>query len=799
MISSIRNSFKIDSILLKIITLLSILLFISCQTQKKNSLTKPLYNKEKVASLLKKMPLKEKIAQLQGAWLRNLLDGKKLSLDSCRKKIPNGIGYFAQFATSTALNPTELKTVIADLQNYLKNETPNGVAAIFSEEAISGFSSKGATTLPQQIGMGCTWNPELLRENSAMTAKLMRQVGATHVLSPMLDICRNSHWGRIEESFGEEPYLTAKMGLAFINGMQGENGGNLKDIGVATTVKHFAGYSQEEYDEKSFYEETLLPHEVGIRFGKAENTMAGYNAVKGIPCSANKELLTDILRTKFGFDGVVISDFWSIHQVFSTYKYAKDLPEAGVKSLKAGMDVELPFGMSFPFLEEQLEKGIIAQQDIDTAVERVLIAKDKLGLLDYNAPIVAQELDLDPVENRKKAYQSACESIVLLKNNGILPLSKEIKNIAVVGPNADAIQSLLGDYTYQSMATFWWKIPVDRTSPKLVTLLDGLKDKMGKQVNIAYERGCDWTKSLEINTDGAVGDARAKNVQVLGIKDLPTPNKEKAIEIAKNSDIIIAGMGEHLYLVGEGRDRKDIRLPGEQEAFVQQLLATGKPVILIIFGGRPQIITNIEAKCAAVVQAWFPGEEGGNAIVDILTGKVNPSAKLTLTYPRTNEQAPIVYSQGYDPNNLPMYPFGYGLSYSKYEYSEFSLPESADLADSFIPISFTIKNIGDFDGAEVAQLYVTPPAENKKLEPIELKGFAKVKLNKGQSKKITITVSPEQLAYYANSKWNIDSGTYEFKVGASSTDIKLSGKTKLKGSKRLLKKRETIFSKNTIQ
>ena len=743
------------------------------------------------------MSNEEKIAQLQGIWLKDLLQDRELSLDSCRKKIPHGIGHFAQFAGSTDLDPTELKKVVGQVQHYLVHETPSGVPALFSDEAISGFSAKGATTLPQQIGMGCTWNVDLLRENTAMTAKLMRRIGASQVLSPMLDICRNPHWGRIEESFGEEPYLTARMGLAFVKGLQG----NELKTGVAATCKHFAGYGGGTEHEKTLYEEVLLPYEAAVRFGNVQSIMAGYHAVNGIPCSANEMLLTDVLRNKFGFDGMVVSDFWSVKQVWSTYKYASSEKEAGVKSLNAGLDVELPFGMSFPYFPEALAEGSISMQRLDEAVENVLIVKDRLGLLDYTAPDPEENVDLDPPGNRQRAYESACQSVVMLKNNGVLPLASTVKNIAVVGPNADAVESLLGDYTYQSLAAYWWNYPIDRTNPKLVTLLDGLKAKVAEDVDLVYERGCDWTKSLrdEIDELADAGDERAKDIKYISAKDMPVPNTAKALDVAQKSDVIIAAMGEQLYLVGEGRDRKDIRLPGEQEDFVKKLIATGKPVILVIFGGRPQIIADIEEECAAVLHAWFPGEEGGNAVADILLGNVNPSGKLTLTYPRTNEQAPIVYSQGYDQNDMPMYPFGYGLSYTTFAYENLSIPQRISVNDPWIRISFEVENTGSYDGAEIVQLYVSPPGSNKNLEPIELKGFARVNVDKGVRKNVTISVAPGQLAYYSNGRWIIEPGVYEFKVGASCTDIRLPGKVEIIGERVELDQRNVLFSETTIR
>jgi len=766
-----------------------------CCNQNSHS-AKESYDESRVNKILSSMSDDEKIGQLQGIWLKDLLDNRELSLDSCRKKIPNGIGHFAQFAGSTDLNPIEVKKIISGIQQYLINETQSGIPALFSDEAICGFSAKGATTLPQQIGTGCSWDVDLLRENAAMTAKLMRKVGGTQVLSPMLDICRNSHWGRIEESFGEEPYLTARMGLAFVNGLQGDD---LK-TGVAATCKHFAGYGGEANNEKTLHEEILLPYEAAIRFGNTRSIMTGYHAVNGVPCTANKRLLTDILRDKFDFDGMVMSDFWSIKQVWSVYKSAETEKEAGVLSLLAGCDVELPFGMAYPYFSEALEEGMLNVKDLDVAVKRVLVLKDRLGLLDYVAPEPESYVNLDPPENRINAYKAASESIVLLKNNGILPITSSIKNIALVGPNADAVESLLGDYTYQSLAAFFWKIPIDGENPKLVTLYDGLKTKVGKDVNLVYERGCDWTKSMndEIDENSNTGDERVIKIEYLSTNDKPLPDPERAIELAKNSDVIIAAMGEMLYLVGENRNRTDIRLPGDQEEFVKRLIATGKPVVLVMFGGRPQIVTAIEKDCAAIIQAWFPGEEGGNAVADVLLGNVNPSAKLTLTYPRTNEQAPIVYSQGYAKENMPMYSFGYGLSYTTFKYKNFLLPKKAKITNEFIKVSFEIENTGDFDGAEIAQLYISPPSDNIHLEPIELKGFVKTTIQKGQSKEITISVSPDQLAYYEKGKWVIEPGIYEFKIGASSTDIRLYGKVNLTGEKRVIDERAVLFSTNSI-
>ncbi|QBG46884.1 hypothetical protein EGM51_05555 [Verrucomicrobia bacterium S94] len=472
-------------------------------------------------------------------------------------------------------------------------------------EAISGINVKGATTLPQQIGISCSWNPELVRINTSYTSKLMRKLGMTLALSPMLDVSRNAHWGRMEESFGESAYLTSRMGLAFVQGMQTDDLRN----GVAATTKHFAGYGNPNNDLREFLEEILMPHEVAVRLGNSQSLMPGYHAYDGRPAHANAFLLQEILRDKWGFDGVVVSDYFAVKQIHTAHNYEKDKLHAAVRALKTGVDIELPAGDCYKQLKKALEDGLISEEDINRSVKRVLVLKGRLGLLDHPAE-KEKNIEMDPPEYRRRAYISACQSVVLLKNNGILPLKKKVKRIALVGPNADAVESLLGDYTHQTLSLYWGKKPLTGLNPKLVTLREGLTDKLGSDVELLYERGCEWTTSYKdaVKKVGNIGDEREKKVVEISSKDFGTPNPERAFEIARQSDVIIAAMGENRYLCGEGRSRGDIRLAGEQEAFVQQLIATGKPVVLIIFGGRPHVLTAVADGCAAIIQGWYPGK-----------------------------------------------------------------------------------------------------------------------------------------------------------------------------------------------
>ena len=750
-------------------------------------------NKEldaKVEKILAKMSPDEKLAQLTGIRPDLVMENGKLSLPKCRKVIPNGIGHFCQFASGTTLRPVELRDFVRDLQHYLMTVTPAKLPAIFHEEAITGFSTRGATTFPQQIGMGCSWNPEQIRKNTATTAINMRSVGATYALSPMLDLGRTAHWERIEESFGEDAYLTSAMGLAFINGLQGSD----LQTGVACTIKHFAAYGVKNYTDREFYEEYLMPHEVAIKLGNVKSVMPSYATYKGFPCVANEELLTTVLRKELGFDGIVISDYGAVRRTFSQYKKAASRTEAGALAINAGMDVELAEPICFPLLPNAVKDNQTTWAKIDNAVRRVLIMKARLGLLDAKPEVGKDgDLNLDPPANRKLAYESACQSIVLLKNNGILPLKKELKKIALVGPNAASVQGLLGDYTYQSLSSFWWNIQYDINDPKLVTLSEALKAKIGNNVTILHERGCDWSTPLESRIKSSDGDDRLSKIKTMLIKDVPQPNLENAIKISSESDVIIAAMGENVYLCGEGRARKNIKLPGEQEAFVQKLIATGKPVILVLFGGRQQIITDLEPKCAAVVQAWFPGEEGGNAVADILLGNVNPSAKLCVSYPKTEDKYEMYYNKGYAKENQPLYPFGYGLSYTSFKYRDFKLNSKVSITDQWIEMSFKVKNTGSCAGTEIVQLYVSPKDSASTMKPIQLKGYQRVDLKVGEEKTVTFKVSPQQLSQYIAKQWIISPGKYVFKAAASCTDIRLSAIVELTGENAILKNGRSVF------
>ena len=409
-----------------------------------------------------------------------------------------------------------------------------------------------------------------------------------------------------------------------------------------------------------------------------------------------------MLRKEWGFEGVTVSDYYAIKEVQTKYKYAATPAEAARDCLEAGTDVDLPLGGTYNVLPQAMADGTIPASLVDQSVRRVLMLKFKLGLMDApKTDDTAATYDINSQDNRDRAYKAACESLVLLKNDGnILPLSRDVHSIAVVGPNADSYYSVLGDYTRQMLGEFWSRIPANPNSPKLITLLAGLKDRVAPDVEISYARGCDWSDPLEKvgGSSNEAADLRAAKAQRKPMEAIPPTDAQAALKLAAKSDVIIAAMGENRYLCGETKDRADVRLPGEQEKFVQQLIATGKPVILVVFGGRPMVLTDVAAGCRAIVYAWYPGQDGGNAVADLLLGRINPSGKLTITLPRSNEQIPISYRAGYSEKDMPLYPFGYGLSYTTYAYSKLQAPATAKTTDAGIPVQFQLTNTGAREG-----------------------------------------------------------------------------------------------------
>ena len=747
---------------------------------------------QQIDELYGKMSQEERIAQLKSMYMDDLFNEQgKLDEAKCKELIPNGIGHFSQFCMQQPRDPNELRDRTAAVQDWLMKNTPNGIPALLHEEVLSGVNTLGSTIYPQQIGQACSFNPELAALKTIQTSTTMRKMGGVLALSPMVDVCRIPSFNRLEESYGEDGYLSAVMGVAFVKGLQQ---GDLKK-GVGACSKHYLGYGGGgDAEEKELMEEILLPHEAMIRLAGSKCVMPGYHDVHGTKCVANSEILQDILRDYVGFDGMVVSDYTAIDQLPGL----DDVVQKAAAAINGGNDVDFPFGANYQHLQKAIDQGLVKPEVLERAVKNVLRQKFRAGLFDKDAYLYSKEnIKLDTPEERQTAYDIATQSIVLLENNGILPLKPNTQNprptILVTGPNANSIWAMCGDYTYPAMSYFWKKVEdvADRDNPHIIKLLEGMNNRKPEGVNILYSRGCDWTEDIETKFS-ELGDERAWEYEILHrkVESGEKADKAEALNMASQADVIIAAVGENVMLCGENRDRQSLRLPGKQEQYVEELIKTGKPVVLVMFGGRAQVVSGLAEKCAAVIQAWYPGEEGGNAVADILYGKVSPSAKLSVSYPKEEINEPICYNYPSEIVNCKssncklQWAFGYGLSYTSFEYANLKVNNEAKTTDESISLSFDVKNTGKMAADEIAQIYLSPTSENQQIRPIQLQGFARVSLQPGETKTVKVKLWTEQFGFYSHKgqrQWNILPGTFVVKVGASSADIRLQENVTLKG------------------
>ena len=783
-----------------------------CQQPKKMDM------EQTINELYERMSQEERIAQLQSMYMDDLFDKHgRLDTNQCRKLIPYGIGHFSQYASQKQMDPNVLRDRVAAVQEWLMTKTPNGIPALFHEEVLSGINTRGATIYPQQIGQACSFNIELAELKTFQTSTAMRKMGGVLSLSPMVDVCRTPSFNRLEESYGEDAYLSAAMGVAFVRGLQQ---GDLSQ-GVGACSKHYLGYGGGgDASEKELMEDILMPHEAMIRLAESRAIMPGYHAMTdtngmNINCVANGKILNDILRGYLGFDGMVVSDYTAIDQLPSKNKDAKAASiERAAAAINGGCDVDFPFGANFKYLQEAIDQGMVKPEVLERAVKNVLRYKYRAGLFDEKPYLYAKgDIKLDTPEERQTAYDIATQSIVLLQNDSsLLPLKGDSLRILLTGPNANTMWAMCGDYSFPSMTYFWKKVETDLDHPHVITLLEGMRDRLPAGDSLMYSRGCDWTEEIETKFSH-VGDKRSWEYPLLHrkVNSGEVADRDSALALADSADVIIAAVGENVMLCGENRDRQGLRLPGEQEQYVEELLATGKPVVLVMFGGRAQVVSGLAERCAAVIQAWYPGEEGGHAVADILFGNVSPSAKLAVSYPSKEIYTPICYSYP-QPSNTKhqlsniQWPFGHGLSYTTFEYKHMAIEDGVRTSEPFVNLSFEVKNTGKVSADEIAQIYLSPAPDSplaSHLSPLKLQGFARVSLEPRQSKTVRVKLYTEQLGYYSREGkercWNVLPGKYIVKIGASSADIRLEDQLTLIGDSIHKPMREQYFSDITIE
>lgn len=744
---------------------------------------------ERVEDLLLRMTREEKVAQLGSAWVFQLAEGGNLSPEHAAELLRNSLGHVTRISGASSLGSEDAAELANAIQKHLVEETRLGIPAIVHEEICSGLMAREATIFPQAIGVASTWDPSLAEAMADAIRVQMRAVGAHQGLAPVLDVCRDPRWGRTEETFGEDPYLVSRMGVAFVRGLQGES---LRD-GVIATVKHFVGYGASDggmnwapagIPPRELREVYLHPFEAAVRDGGAGSVMNAYNEIDGVPCAADTELLTSILREEWGFAGCVVSDYFSIRQLAEYHRLAADGEAAAVMAITAGLDLELPSTDCYGApLHQALASGLVSEQTLDEAVRRVLRAKFDLGLFDqpYVDASRASSMAGTPA-HQELARTIARKSIVLLKNDGVLPLAPDLGTVAVIGPNAETARNLFGDYCYPAhveslreilasggstlSASFESLAEVEPAQVHAPSVLDAMRERFG--ASVAFTRGCD------VNSTSREGFA-------------------DAVELARASDVAVMVMGDKAGLAddctsGEFRDRASFDLPGVQEELVRALIATGTPVVLVLVSGRPAASAWLHQHCAAVVAAWLPGEEGAGAIADVLSGDVNPGGKLPISYPRSVGQVPVFYGHKVsggrsqpagdyvDLEASPLYPFGFGLSYTTFELSEARVREQAVGWNDAIVVDVVVANTGDRPGDEVVQLYVRDPQASVTRPVLELKSFVRVELDAGESKAITFHVPVAQLGFYDRGlSYVVEPGVIDVFVGRSSVDFVEAG------------------------
>ncbi|WP_370468282.1 glycoside hydrolase family 3 N-terminal domain-containing protein [Parvularcula maris] len=738
---------------------------------------------ERVEDLLGRMTLEEKLAQITTIWSeKGNLFAQDGSFDpaKARELHPGGIGHFArpndrQGSSSPLDEPfrDERETVelVNTIQRYAVEETRLGIPVLFHEEGLHGYAARGATSFPQAIALASTWDPELIEEVYGVVAREIRARGAHLVLSPVIDVARDPRWGRIEETYGEDPYLVSEIGVAAIRGFQG-TGLPLADGKVLATLKHMTGHGQPEsgtnvgpanISERLLREVFFPPFEEAVERTNVMSIMASYNEIDGVPSHANDWLLQDVLRGEWEYQGGVVSDYWGVRDLVTLHNVEPDLKGAAVRALKSGVDYDLPDGDSFKELPAALEEGAITEEEIDTAVRRMLRMKFEAGLFEnpYADADYAEEIT-DNEEARALAEEAARRSVVLLKNEGVLPLDKAAyQKIAVIGPNAAVTR--LGGYS---------DVPT-----RTISLLDGLRNEFGEGAEIVHHEGVKLFES---------GDDWWTNEPVPADRDANLAMIEEAAEAARDADLVILAIGgseatsREAYAANHLGDRTDIELFGEQQELADAIFDLGKPVVTVLINGRPLGVDEVAERTDALVEAWYLGQETGTALADILVGKANPGGKLPVTIASDVGQLPLVYNRkpsalrGYAFGSTePLYPFGYGLSYTSFEIGEPKLRRSSIKADGKATVSVQVRNTGDREGAEVVQLYIRDKVSSVTRPVKELRGFQRVSLKPGQRRTVRFEIGPEDLRFWnADMERIVEPGEFEIMVGSSSEDLK---------------------------
>ena len=771
---------------------------------------------ERVKDLLGRMTLQEKVAQLGCVWITSLMDAEGFSPDAARAVAPHGIGEVTRISGATALRPRESARVVNEVQRYMVEGTRLGVPVLVHEEGTGGFMARGATVYPQALGLASSFDPGLVEEVAGVIREQMRAVGARHCLAPVLDVARDPRWGRVEETFGEDPYLVGVLGTAYVRGLQT---GDLAR-GVLATGKHFLGHGMPEggrnhapvqLGPRELRDVYAEPFAMAISGAGLGSVMNSYSSVDGLPPAGSRTILQELLRDELGFDGMVVADYFSLALLITHHKVAADPREAAVRAINAGMDLELPETACFgePLLAA-IESGEVSRGTVDLAVLRVLRAKLALGL--FEAPFADEGstgLHFETPDQRALARRAAVSSLVLLANDGVLPLAEGLSRIAVIGPGADDQRLLQGDYHYPAHQQLAFDEPStngpsgDGTAPggavvtvggageltllpeglgewrpgpyytAHVTPLAGIRAAVGPGTEVVFAKGCEVTGS----DDAGIAEAAA---------------------LAASADVAIVVVGgrsgtARSSTVGEQRDATRLELTGRQEVLVEAVAATGVPMVVVVLSGRVHALEAVARRAAALVQAWPLGEEGGNALADVLLGRADPGGHLPVSLPRSVGQVPrylghrsggttaMFYGEYTDSPTTPLFPFGHGLSYTRFSYGGLTV-EGRDVA-SPVRVGVDVTNTGDREGDEVVQCYATDLVASVARPDLQLVGFARVRLAPGEARRVRLEIPPCRLAFTDERLRRVtEPGEVRIAVGGSSADLPVQGTVRLEGA-----------------
>ncbi|ROP27037.1 glycoside hydrolase family 3 N-terminal domain-containing protein [Pseudokineococcus lusitanus] len=730
---------------------------------------------DRVERLLASLSLEEKLAQLVGLWegrggdgeggdvapMQDAMQAEDAEFESFAAR---GLGQLTRPFGTTPVDPAEGARRLAARQRWLLERTRPAVPALVHEECLTGLAAWRATTFPAPLTWGATFHPELVEEMGAAIGASMRSLGVHQGLAPVLDVVRDARWGRVEECIAEDPYVVGTVATAYVRGLQ--------STGVVATLKHFVGYSASRAGRnlapvhagpREVADVLLPPFAMAVLDGGVDSVMNSYAEVDGVPAAADASLLTDLLREEWGFDGTVVADYFSVAFLQTLHGVAADAGDAAAQALLAGIDVELPTGTAFlEPLAARVRDGRTDEALIDRALRRVLAQKERLGLLDATAadfdPAAVGSIDLDPPAHRDLARRIAEEGVVLLANDGTLPLAPDAaRRVAVVGPNADDTSALFGCYSFANHVLA--QHPDVELGLDVTSVLDAVRGEL-TGADVTHVRGCD------VDTADTSGIAAA-------------------VEAARGADLVVAVVGDRAGLFGrgtsgEGCDADSLDLPGVQDELLDALLATGTPVVAVLLTGRPYAVAHLLERCAAVVQAFFPGQEGAGAVAGVLSGRVNPSGRLPVSLPRSVGAQPYSYlhprlgaaSSVSNIDTAPVRPFGFGLSYTTFERGDLAVAETRVPTDGALRVSVRVTNTGDRAGADVVQVYASDPVASVTRPVVALLGYARVELAAGESAEVVLDVPTSRLAFSDRSlRRVVEPGEVVLHVGASCEDL----------------------------